>query len=229
MSNTKTKFIFLFIVNSFLLEIKAQDNLHFFQAKSNIIIEKEGSKEEYTAHIRFNLRDTLWISFTGTLGIEGARMLMTTDSCFIINKLNNTGFASSIYDDNEMIPFRLSIEDWKIILINQVIDTFQNQVEEESKIWKLNYDGFQTRKYHLDRNQLQACKFSNTQLASNCLVQFSEFIQIKNKPSLAMSRKITIDNPSGDNVLITIKYVDYKFNHPMPFQFNFAKYSHAEP
>jgi hypothetical protein len=207
--------------------MEAQDSLYFFQAKSDVSIEKDGKKEEFTAHIRFNLKDTLWISFTGSFGIEGARMLITTDSCFIINKLEGTAFSYSIYDDNDLIPYPFTIEDWNLILLSHTKDSFQSSVEEDNKIWKIRYNTNQSKKMLIENNQLIQCKYTNTQTASNCDIKFENFNTQKNQKSIAMSRNIRIDNPSGDNVLIRIKYVDYKFNQPQPFQFNFAKYNHA--
>jgi hypothetical protein len=205
----------------------SQDSLYFFHAKSDVVIERNGKKEDFTAHILFNLRDTLWISFTGTFGIEGARMLMTTDSCFVINKLEGTAFAYSIYDDNNLIPYAFTIEDWKMLLLGHTKDTFQSTVEEENKIWKVGYDEHQTKKLLFDKKHLLQCKYIHTQTASKCDIKFSEFNIKKNEPTIAMTRSIRIDSHSEENVQISIKYVDYKFNQPQPFQFNFAKYKNA--
>jgi hypothetical protein len=91
MWNTKIK-VFL-IMNLATTFICGQDGLSFFHAKSEIVIERNGEKQDFTAHIRYNLKDTLWVSFTGAFGIEGARMLVTKDSTYIINKIEKTNMA----------------------------------------------------------------------------------------------------------------------------------------
>jgi Domain of unknown function (DUF4292) len=206
----------------------AQEKLHFFQAKSEITVEKDGKKEEFTAHIRFNLRDTLWISFTGSFGIEGARMMMTPDSTFIINKLEKTAFAYPAGYENEIIPYAFSLSDWKILLLNKCIDTINETIEEENKIWQIRYEENQIKKMYFNKSQLAQCKFNNTRNGLKCHVEFSEFETKHAKTEIAISRKINIGNYSENTVQILIKYVDYKFNQPQPFVFNFAKYKNGE-
>lgn len=230
MSIIKNKFVFIFIVlmNLNFDSIDAQDKLNFFQAKSDISVERAGNKEEFTAHIRFNLIDTLWISFTGTFGIEGARMMMTPDSTFIINKLEKTAFAYPAGEENDIIPYSFSLADWKILLLNQFIDTINTTIEEDNKLWQIRYDDHQIKKMYFSKNQLNQCKFNNTRNGLTCHVEFSEFETKQAKTEIAKLRKISIDRHSDDTVQILIKYVDYKFNHPQPFVFNFAKYKNGD-
>ena len=83
----RTRYLLVLIQTLLLSAIFGQESLNFFTAKSEITVQKNGEKEEFTAHIRYNLKDTLWISFSGSFGVEGARMLVVKDSTYIINKI----------------------------------------------------------------------------------------------------------------------------------------------
>lgn len=225
--NNKILYLLLIFCIS-TIHLSAQERPNFFQAKSDINIERNGKKEDFTAHIRFNLQDTLWISFTGTLGIEGARMLMTLDSTFIINKLEKTAFAYPTDEVNDLIPYSFTIDDWKIILLNQFKDTISETIEEENKVWQIQYEEDKIKKLYFNKNQLTQCKFNNTRNGMTCQVEFSEFESKPSQNQLAIFRKIKVESPSDETVHILIKYVDYKFNQPQPFVFNFAKYKNGE-
>lgn len=89
----RTRYLLVLIQTLLLSAIFGQESLNFFTAKSEITVQKNGEKEEFTAHIRYNLKDTLWISFSGSFGVEGARMLVVKDSTYIINKIEKTSMA----------------------------------------------------------------------------------------------------------------------------------------
>jgi len=228
MSNIKNRLslTFIFLFSIVLLDAKGQDSIYFFQAKSDISIQREGKIENFTAHIRFNLKDTLWISFTGTLGIEGMRMMVTPDSTYIINKLENTAFSYTTGEETEFIPYSFSFEDWKMILLNMNYqkDSNTNYITEDSKEGYIVYQDNQSKKVISKNNKIEKCYFNHSKSTMTCVVEYSDFEAKKNKYELATARKINIKNSLEDNVLILIKYVDYKFNIRQPFVFNFAKY-----
>ncbi|TBT96510.1 putative oolyprenol monophosphomannose synthase, partial [Hamiltosporidium magnivora] len=87
----------------------------------------DNSVESFTTHIRYKPQDSVWMSFTGLLGIEGARLLIDKDSVYVHNKLEKTYFATPIQEKNEWVPFGFSLEDWDILLTNHALDILDSQ------------------------------------------------------------------------------------------------------
>jgi Domain of unknown function (DUF4292) len=210
----------------FTNQVNGQDKLHFFSAKADISIDKNDEKQDFTGHIRFNTRDTLWISFTGSFGIEGARMLVTNDSTFVINKLEKTAMAYSNDQSNDLIPYSFSMYDWRMLLLNipYPIDSFSTQDPDSSWV-KLSSDS--KVKYKLKSNLVHTCQLQQFSTNMSCNVDFSQFVK-QEKMQIANHRILNISNGGENSFKIVIRYVDFKLNSIEPFVFNFAKYSHVE-
>lgn len=201
--------------------------MKFFSAKANVIIDRNDAKEDFTAHIRFNTKDTLWISFTGTFGIEGARMLVTPDTTFIINKLDKTAFAYTNDQANDLIPYTFTFDDWRVLLLNlpYTIDSFANQ--ESDKSWTITR---RDSKVNFKEKQQSVISCNMQQFSTNmtCKLEFEDFKK-QDKLNIANQRTLNISGGSDNTFKIIIRYVDYKLNKPEPFVFNFAKYRNVEP
>jgi Domain of unknown function (DUF4292) len=219
-------FILFGILSLIANHANGQDNLKFFSAKADISIDRNEEKQDLTGHIRFNTRDTLWISFTGSFGIEGARMLVTKDSTFVINKLEKTAMAYSNDQSNDLIPYSFSMDDWRMLLLNipYPIDSFMTQ-EGDSSWVKIESDS--KIKFKVKSNQVHSCTMQQFSTNMSCNVDFSQFIK-QDKTHIANHRRLNISNGDENSFKIVIRYVDFKLNNIEPFVFNFAKYSHVD-
>lgn len=224
MWNIRIRMLFILIFKTSLG--LAQENMTFFTAKSEIVIERNGEKEDFTAHIRYNLKDTLWVSFTGALGIEGARMLITRDSTYILNKLEKSNLAFSQDDENYLIPYAFSLDDWKILLLNipPKPDTSTEIVVENEIQISTQYYSHRIHKTYQKNNRILKCQFNNTRHGGICEVVYSNYDKSEKSWSLAKERQIQINQSASEPVKILIRYIDFTFNQPKPFNFNFSKY-----
>ncbi len=204
------------------------DTLHFFSAKADVEIEQNNRMESYTAHFRYKFNDSLWISFTGTLGIEGMRMLMTKDCTFIINKLDRSVYVSANEDENIILPISMKLSDWNLILLNQrypedSATLVQRQGED------MSYTYFESKYIKSlvqkkDQNIYQAnFRFQEY----NCTFNFSEFKSIKNHSSIASNRSLKIMN-GGNEWKIKINFLNYTINNPLSLPFDITKYKNAK-
>lgn len=208
--------------------IAADSSISFISAKADIEIEHNQSKESYTMHIRQKGSDTLWISFTGMLGIEGLRLLVTQDSTYIVHKLDKLYYVISNNDDNGILPLSLSLDDWKMLLWNQIypIDsTTLIQNESERKIYtfycpryikNLSVDGHET---------LLDAKFNCT--GFQCWVDFHQYRNLTPHHKIAYTKKL--EAKSGEEtwkIAITMK--SHEINKPLPIPFDVKKYVHTK-
>jgi len=227
MWSIRTRCIFFLAYIFIISKVQGQENLDFFTAKSEIILDRNGEKEEYTAYIRYNLRDTLWISFAGAFGIEGARMLVTKDSTYIINKLEKTSTVFFSEEESYLIPYAFSLQDWQLLLLNKPLirDSTTEFIMENDIQISSHYSDHQIKKMYQKNNRLLKCHLNNTRNGMQCEVEYSDYIANTKSWDLAKNRKVKIlQTANGQPIHISIKYLDFKFNSPKPFNFNFAKY-----
>jgi len=223
----RTRYLLVLIQTMLISTISGQESLNFFTAKSEITVEKNGVKEEFTAHIRYNLKDTLWISFSGAFGVEGARMLVTKDSTYIINKIEKTSMVFFSEEENYLIPYAFSLQDWKLLLLNQPLMSDSNTefiMENDIKISSY-YSNHRIKKLYQKNNRLLKCHFNNTRSGKLCEVMYTNFVADSKSWAIAKERNVKImQSPIDEPITIAIRYLDFAFNSPKPFNFNFSKY-----
>ena len=86
-------------------------NFNTFSAKIKVDYENsKGRQPDFTANVRMKKNEVIWLSLTGTLGIEGFRVMITKDSVHIMDKLSNTYTVRplSYLQEISNIPFDFS-------------------------------------------------------------------------------------------------------------------------
>lgn len=222
MWNIKSKVFYLLL---FLLSIEfcyGQNDLKFFHAKSEISIEKNGQREDFIAHIRYNLVDTLWISFTGALGIEGARMLVTKDSTYVINKIEKSYLAFANEEANDIIPYAFSLNDWKLLLLNYplVKDSGVELIMENEVLVSSRFSDGKIQRTYEKNNRILKCELNNTRSGMLCEILYNKYDSTKKVWDLAIERQIQIYQPTSEPIKVKLRYLDFTFNQMKPFHFN---------
>ncbi len=80
------------------LEIQ-EINFEYLHAKAKFVYKDEKKEIEAKAHIRIRKDSVIWITFTGTAGVQGARVLIKQDSVTFIDNVNKECF---IFDYGEL-------------------------------------------------------------------------------------------------------------------------------
>lgn len=86
-------------------------NFNTFSARIKVDYENsKGKQPDFTANVRMKKDEVIWLSFTGTLGIEGFRVLITNDSIKVMDKLaaTYTTHPLSYLQEISNIPFDFS-------------------------------------------------------------------------------------------------------------------------
>lgn len=196
------------------------DKILFLSSKSELQFKVDNSIETFTTHIRYKPQDSVWMSFTGLLGIEGARLLIDKDSVYIHNKLEKTYFATAIQEKNEWVPFGFSLEDWDVLLTNSTFQIVDSQKKPQAVIEKKVNDSI-SKRFTFDRNKkLEKYEILNVNSNERCVIYFSNFQKLKkSKISYAYDKKIVFSNPGNSEIELTIKHIDFILNQPknMPF------------
>ncbi len=80
-----------------------------FEIHAQIQWEQPNRRMAFTGRIYF-IRDSLFATFSPGLGIQVARLLVTRDSLFFFNRLENTLYYASLGDLSRVVAYPLSLE-----------------------------------------------------------------------------------------------------------------------
>lgn len=210
------------------VEDKNKDSNLYFTSKAEIEFIDHEDIQQFKSHIRYKKGDSLWMSFTGFMGIEGARIMVKKDSTYVINKLENTFLKFTNHEQNDLIPFGISLEEWDLILLNSPIkiENDSNTLVEKEGTQKIitQYVPSKSTKYFLDsKNNLTKMIIDNKEQNTICEIQFSQF---KKNPitqhDISHFKSISIKSEYND-VKINISYLNINFNQSISMPFSYSK------
>lgn len=215
-------------LNSFALEKTMLDTSIYFTSKADIQFIDQDEVQDFKGHIRYKKGDSLWISFTGFMGIEGARIMVKKDSTYVINKLENSYLSFTNYEQNDLIPFGLTLEEWDLILLNTSISNIPDsniliETNLDTKILT-KYDSDKISKYYIDsNNNLTKMTIDKRSLNTTCEIVFNLF---KKEPTLkkdiSYQKTISIKSDYND-IKIKINYSAINFNKTISMPFSYSK------
>ncbi len=96
-------------------------NYDFFEAKGKLRYQEEGEDRRVNLNVRMQRDSVIWISLRGGPGIEGARLLIGTDSLLMLNRLNKEYYAYSYPDLSEAINFDVNVDIFQSIMVGNPI------------------------------------------------------------------------------------------------------------
>ena len=104
----------------------------FFSAKARVTFEDEKMKQSFTANIRMQKDEVIWMSLTGPFGIEGGRVLIEKNRIQIIDRLNRKYYDEPFSYIDKYIPINADLAlIQNIILGNPLEKTLSKQKIED--------------------------------------------------------------------------------------------------
>lgn len=126
----------------FLFQKLKENELKFewFSAKFNLDLIIDKKKNSVTGQIRMKKDSCIWITLSPALGIEMARVLITTDSVKFINRINKTFFTGDYNQVNTLLDANIDYDVLQTLLLGNDLTFY-----EEGK-FRADYD---SKEYHL--------------------------------------------------------------------------------
>lgn len=97
----------------------AQLKFHSFSGKFSCELESKEFSQSLKGSIRIVHDSAIWISITPGLGIEAARLLMTPDSVFLINRLKSSYFKGKFTQLKQLLHIEVDYSTLEAILTNK--------------------------------------------------------------------------------------------------------------
>ncbi len=195
---------------------KAKANFNSPQASGNV-----------TVYIKMKKDSIIWMSITGPLNIEGARILITPDSIKIINKLEGSVQLSSIAHLQQITKLPLTFSDFQnLILGKPLINDTANlnyQFKKDSVMVTSANNALQYMYWFTKNNFLLGQ--SNLQTKNNTSVIdanifYNNYHEVNNI-DFSVSRDIAVTGASPMQLQLNFK--EYNFNQPQSFVFTISK------
>ena len=202
-------------------------NFTTFYGKAKADFNSERASGNATVYIRMQKDSVIWISVTGPLNIEGARVLITKDSLKIINKLESTVQLSSIQHLRQITRLPFSFSDFQNVILGKPsvfnnaelnFDLKPDSIKVSAQQSSINYI-FSFLRSNFILGQSRFIANSNGNLIDANI--FYNNYQTINGINFSADRDIAITGTAPMRLQLNFK--EYNFNQPQTFPFTISK------
>lgn len=215
------------------LRKKNLDEMHSLTARAKVFAEGDGMAIEANANFVWIRDSALWVNVK-KLGIEAVRALVTRDSVFIINRLENTYTAKDLgslqrqYSLPEGFPLLQQLmlaSAWltpDMLLQSDIKDSLHRLIGANNQ-YSIDYR-IEEGSYHL-----RSETFVQQRDARILTLKFDQFKKLPGAGVFPYLRRIEAFSPDNGAVNLEIEFTDVEFNTPATFRFDIpAHYRRAE-
>ena len=231
----------------YLFEQLKKNELKFdwIDAKLDIDLIIDNKKNSFKGQIRMRKDSAIWISFSPALGIEMARLLITTDSIKFINRINKTYFLGDYRFVNNFLGTNVDYDVLQSILLGNDLTFYEDgkfRATYDSKEYHLVTAGrSKLKKYVKTQDDAERIYIQNiflnpetfkissmkikemTKESKKLDATYSDFQFIENQ---LFPHFIHYDITADKQVLVDLSYTRIKLNESQEFPFKItAKYS----
>lgn len=207
-----------------LKKIKAQTiDFQFFNSSANLDIKSEFFNGGANAKFRIIKDSVIWVSVS-KFGFEAARMLITKDSLFALERIQKTYIKSSFAEASEQIGFEINfnfLQDF--ILGNPYLHEVNNQVNLEKgdtiMVFPLLNDyviqhNFVTSDYKLRQTHIRD---EHTKVEAD--LSYGDYQQLDPAGYFSYLRTISVDAQDDQESSVAIKFSNPELNIEKPTKF----------
>lgn len=167
-----------------------------FSGKAKVHYETPGDSKDFTAHIRLRKDSVIWVEITA-LGIPLARVFITQDSIFLLDKYHNEATLLSLGDAAKMLPTKVDFSSLQNLIVGEPLrngsitnvaantDSVVLQVEDDSYVQQVIYntaDSTIRRSYLYTRNPGpgSVSEYNNYQVVTGRKLSLNRLLHIQN-------------------------------------------------
>ncbi len=217
----------IIIKDSIAQIINAPANFSTFYGKAKADFNSDKVSGNATVYIHMQKDSVIWISVTGPLNIEGARILITPDSVKIINRLEGTAQLSSIKHLQQITRLPFSFIDFQNVILGKPSVINNAELNFDLKPDSINVSAQQTfinYIFSFARNNFllgQSNFITNSNGNSINANIFYNNYQTINGINFSANRDIAVTGTAPMKLLLNFK--EYNFNQPQAFPFTISK------
>ncbi len=150
----------------FLLQKLAESEAKFdwLNAKCKIeVVDEKKDKTDLNGQIRIQYDSVIWISLSPALGIEVARLMITTDSIKFINRINKSYFKGDFAFISKIFETTIDFDILQALIVGNDLHSYENND------FKASVDGLEYKLQSTNRHKMK--KYLKQTSTPNILVQ----------------------------------------------------------
>jgi hypothetical protein len=171
------------------------DTLDAFDGRASFVLDTPARRGSFSAEVRAREGDSLYISISPGLGIEAARVLITPDSLFLYDRIQNEVTYGSLEDTGDLIGLPVAAEDLYRNLIGITVPEpdIPWEVVADDSLYYLSAAGGTVR-YTVDPSIWRVIRYEERTPTGELIEErvFSEFDQIEGVP---LPRRVLFRRP----------------------------------
>ena len=225
---------------AFLLDKLAESELKYdwLSARCNVaVIDDKKSKTEFNGQIRMKADSVLWISLSPALGIEVARLMITSDSIKFINRLEKNYFTGDFDFISNKFQTTIDFDILQAIILGNDMHSYENE-SFRAGIDRMEYklqstDRHKNRKFHKQKDNpkilvqniwLNPDNFKITRInlkeygEENKRLQ-ADYSSFKAIDSQLFPSSLFVEIQSEKKLIIEINFTKLELNAPQVFPF----------
>lgn len=202
-----------------------RNDVEWLTAKAKMKFNDNGSTQRVNVDIRLRKDSVIWMNFK-KFGIEGARVLITTDSIYLLNRLERNYIISdfSFIETQFNLPANFSILQ-DLILGNAFFVTQENiksDIKDDAYFLLADNIDLRTNAYWLDGQtfDLQKMIFQDFRYNRQVMVEQYGYEPIAPLPAFATNRNIELSSPETGDIGIELDLSKIKINEPANIRFS---------
>ena len=149
------------------------DDFQTLSAKIGSRVEMKGKTFNFKSSLRMRRDSAIWISMSPAMGIEAARVLITTDSLKFINKLEKTYWIGSFEDAREMLKADLSYEMLQDFILGNALEFDFEDGKYKSSVDSTNHHLLTSKNPKKVRNAIEMKKDDRNHFESDSTQDFA--------------------------------------------------------
>lgn len=207
--------------------LNAPVNITTFYGKAKADFSSDKASGNATVYIHLQKDSAIWLSITGPLNIEGARVLITQDSVKIINKLEGTAQLSSIQHLQQITRLPFNFNDFQNVILGKPsvtndaalnFDIKPDSIHVSAQNTFINYIfSFARNNFLLGQSHFVANSNGNT---IDATIFYNNYQNV-NGINFSADRNIAVTGTSP--MKLELNFKDYNFNQPQSFPFTISK------
>lgn len=218
-----------FIIGEIAKKLKSNKiDFSSFTAKIKVdYTDQSGKTQGATAFVRLKKDSLMWVSLTGTLGVEGFRAIIKPDSVWVMDKLEKTISRRSTLSLQEITNLPLDFEALQDLIIGNPVYFSDNIVSFKASantVTALSIGTFFKHLISIDtvRNTLTHSKIDDIEESRNrtCHVWYDGYTTGQER-NFSTKRDITITEKSM--LSIKLEYKQFTFDEALSFPFSIPK------
>ncbi|MEM7572987.1 MAG: DUF4292 domain-containing protein [Bacteroidota bacterium] len=203
--------------------IEAQNVVDWLDARARVRIESPDMNVGGTAFIRLKRDEWVWASVK-KFGFEAARVLVTPDSVYVINRLDNSYSIEplSYLESRYKMPARFDLLQ-QVVIGNPIFfdrdlahetTTEQHRLFGKSSRWESDYW------LDLDTYSLQRMRLAEVGSDRSLDLELSDFRDVGLKNGFSHERIVSIDAPDTGNSRVELSFNRLTVNEPIDYVFD---------